>query len=411
MEEQKNEEGLSLGEIFRVIFKKIWWVVGITLSVAAVTVLCIILLVNNLNSSYRMDYTLEFPGYENMRYPDGTSYRYQRVVSLEELERVKETDEAFASINVEKMYQQNDISITVDTENKSSAFGYYTLTVKSGYFANSDVATRFLVALASTPIAYINDVVQNADYGFYLQSCENATTYEDKIIHLANQRKYLVNKYSELILTYGESYRYEDKTLSAYVGEVMQKFSEATEKMLSAELKANGYVFDKTAYTSEATIKIAANNIKIEENEKVIDALEALPSVSEAQAKRIVTLTEENAVLAQENEEIERILLKLDEESGAYKEGNTGFAARLEGYRTALSQLTAVYQSVCSFIYETESDIRFDQYTADTMGTINPIVSVGLGVVLGFVVACVAVGIKELPKYAKQKKAQAVEQA
>ena len=411
MDEQRNEEGLSLGEIFRVIFKKIWWVVGITCSVALATVLVIVLLVNNLSSQYRLDYTLEFPGYENMRYPDGTSYRYQRVVSLDELERVKGTDEEFSAIDVEKMYQKNDISITVDTENTDKTYGIYTLTVKAGYFANEDVATRFLVALASTPIDYINDVVQNADYGFYLQSYQNATTYEEKIFHLANQRKYLVNKYAELMLTYGESYRYEDKTLSAYVGEVTQQFSEATEQMLSDELKTNGYVYDKQSYRSEASVKIAANNVKIAENEAVIDALESLTSVSEAQAKRIVTLTEENALLERENAEIEQTLLKLDEEDGAYSEGNAGFSARLQGYHEALTRLTDVYKAVCSFIYETESDVRFDQYTADTQGAVSLVVAVVLGIALGFVVACVVVGGKELPKYTKAKKEKASEQA
>ena len=98
-EYEREEEGITLGELFRVIFKRVWVVVGVTLAITAIAVLIVALLINTSRKEYRLEYTIEFPGHENSRYPDGTAFRYQNLLSLATLNAVKASDEAFASVD------------------------------------------------------------------------------------------------------------------------------------------------------------------------------------------------------------------------------------------------------------------------------------------------------------------------
>ena len=88
-EYEREEEGITLGELFRVIFKRVWVVVGVTLAITAIAVLIVALLINTSRKEYRLEYTIEFPGHENSRYPDGTAFRYQNLISLATLNAVK----------------------------------------------------------------------------------------------------------------------------------------------------------------------------------------------------------------------------------------------------------------------------------------------------------------------------------
>ncbi len=45
-EYEREEEGITLGELFRVIFKRVWVVVGVTLAITAIAVLIVALLSN-----------------------------------------------------------------------------------------------------------------------------------------------------------------------------------------------------------------------------------------------------------------------------------------------------------------------------------------------------------------------------
>ena len=56
-EYEREEEGITLGELFRVIFKRVWVVVGVTLAITAIAVLIVALLIKDrkstrLNSSH-----------------------------------------------------------------------------------------------------------------------------------------------------------------------------------------------------------------------------------------------------------------------------------------------------------------------------------------------------------------------
>lgn len=407
-EYEKEEEGITLGELFKVIFKRVWILVAVTLAVAVIAIVAVALFINVNKKEYRLDYTLEFPGYENLRYPDGTAFRQQDLISLQTLNAIKTADEDFASIDTEKMAEQNDITIVSETTDSSGTrrtSGKYTITVKASYFSSEETATAFLKKIASIPVDYIQAVTENANYDFNLTAYGAVGIYETKIDYLAAQREYLKDKYSELIEKYGESYRYEGRSISDYAYAAALQFTDTAESDLRTDLELHGYVFDEETYQKTAELKIAALNKEKTENEALIAALnvraaenDGLLAGNEAFAEEIVALATRNIKIDTELVTIQRTLDNLGEQD------STKFDEFLMGYYNSLKSATDTYHNVIQFIYEKETEVTFGTSKAVMQGGTNLIVAAVGGLVGGFVIACVIVCIIDLPKYLKAKK-------
>lgn len=406
-EYEREEEGITLGELFRVIFKRVWVVVGVTLAITAIAVLIVALLINTSRKEYRLEYTIEFPGHENSRYPDGTAFRYQNLISLATLNAVKASDEAFASVDTAKMSESNDITIVAETSEVSGvrkSTGNYSFTVKASYFPSAEVATSFLRKLAAVPVDYIQTVLKNANYDFNLNAYDSVSTYEAKIDYLSAQCEYLQDKYSELMVKYGESYRFEGRSISDYASAAALQFSKTAEQTLRTDLELNGYVYDKDAYKSTADLQIRALQKEKEENVKIIAALReeceqtANLSQTEALSKEIVALTTRNIKIETELETINTTLANLESQD------NTPFDRRLTAYYNNLKTATETLHSVISFVYNEESEVTFDTSKVVVQGDTSLILAGVGGLFGGFIVACAIVCIIDLPKYFKAKK-------
>ncbi|MGN0818570.1 MAG: hypothetical protein ACI4L9_06330, partial [Candidatus Coproplasma sp.] len=89
MEEMEEERGISIGEIFKVIFKRAWWVLGVTVAFLLAFVLVVQLWYNHSKSAYNLQYTIEYPDSDTGLYPDGTAFRLSDVISLKTLNQIK----------------------------------------------------------------------------------------------------------------------------------------------------------------------------------------------------------------------------------------------------------------------------------------------------------------------------------
>ena len=67
---ENEENGVSISEIFKVIFKRVWWVVGVTLAFLLLFVLVVQFWLNRQQQTYTVTYTIDFPGIEEGVYPD-----------------------------------------------------------------------------------------------------------------------------------------------------------------------------------------------------------------------------------------------------------------------------------------------------------------------------------------------------
>ena len=285
MEENYVEDGLSLGELFRVIFRRGWLVLVITVAVTIVGALAVALIINPMQTQYSMTFSYNYPNSSSQRYPDGTSFVYRDIVSQSSLETAKASDEAFAGVDIEGMYEDDGISITALTETDADGVtvetGEYTMNVGGSYFDSSQQATQFLRTLANGPINYINSVVGNIDYAVNLTAYETSNDYETRIDYLSAQRNYLLGRYDDLIAIYGDDYVVtvnndsgDPDSLSALRSQVNRCFRTEDETDLRNDLTINGYVMDKPEYIARARVQLYTLTREKRENAATIAALE-----------------------------------------------------------------------------------------------------------------------------------------
>ena len=383
MEENKQEDGFSVLRVLKVVFRRPWLFAGIALLLAVALFLGIRFGVNPVSSEYYIRFSLEFPGIETRRYPDGTAFRYQDMVGLANLDAVKGADGAFLSLNVSDMYEESDITLTAETttseEGETEYTGYYTLRVKASYFRNADAARSFLRAVARTPIEYVNRVSTASDWGFYLSQYAQADTYSERIDLLAAQRDYLSGKYDELIATYGENYSVNGKTLLSYRADVNAVMSKNQQLLFSSELQANGYLYDEIA----ARLQLQSLTYELQTN---LEMLELLPdgSLSETVGEKALELIERNA-------EIEREMAALDPDGDGEilydAEASAAFGARMDDVCSRFADVTDVYTDVYGSILRTESAVLFDSNRVQTDGGIGTVLSLLLSVAGGVVLS------------------------
>ena len=66
--DNETENGLTLGEICRIVFKRIWYVLGASALVTIVAVLLIALVMNPRKVTYRRDFQVIYPLSEAQKY-------------------------------------------------------------------------------------------------------------------------------------------------------------------------------------------------------------------------------------------------------------------------------------------------------------------------------------------------------
>ena len=77
-----EEKGISIVEVFRLLYKRIWWVVASVIIFAALVSVIVQFWYNRQTQTYTVNYTIDFPGMSSGVYPDGTPVRYGSSVRL-----------------------------------------------------------------------------------------------------------------------------------------------------------------------------------------------------------------------------------------------------------------------------------------------------------------------------------------
>ena len=135
MENIENDEGLSLSELFHIIFNRKWLLLIITAVITLIGTLGIVLIINNKKETYTADFTISFPTNNNV-YPDGTRFNYLDMISYDNLKEVKDSNATFKNINIQDMYEKNHITIAT-TSNNTDETNKYSISVKGKYFFRS----------------------------------------------------------------------------------------------------------------------------------------------------------------------------------------------------------------------------------------------------------------------------------
>ena len=253
-----GEGGVSIREIFRVIGKKIWYVLGGSLLITLVAVLIFMFAINPLVQRDRMSFQLSYPQAAYGKYPDGSTFDYQDIVSRRVIEAVKSNPEyegAFSSIDTNKVLKKDGIAISA----QNNADGLvYTVSLKKVYFRGIDVQD-FIEALTETfqSAVMVNDkIVENLDFQLDVAIFEQAT-FKDQVVLLSEQKAAIVNQYNNWIGEYSAGRIVAGKALSSYRSEAITIFADNIKTSIENTLTLNGYeYFNKSVTAEEVKLRV-----------------------------------------------------------------------------------------------------------------------------------------------------------
>ena len=419
---EQKEEGISLGEIFHVMFIKKWLLLGITVFVMIIGVILVELIYNPSHEMYTIEYELDFLGYESAKYPDGKSVNYSDFISLANLQAVKSSKTDYESIDVEKIANENDISINQEVEslNNSIISRKYTIVVPQKYFSSTGQAKEFLEDLAKQPIEYVIKVGQTLSYDFYLLLATNASDYVTQINNLVLQRDLLIDGYQSLIDAYGNGFTVNGQTLSQVYVELTQYFNDNRIETLPIEVKQNGYLKEGSDFIEsvhrqkeELLLEKQLNEAKIQGLEDRIRSIMDILNGTSGQTfiESISPIIEQITTLSTRNDEIDHIISDeydhfIENYENGDKEKNKQCDDKINQYIAKIAGFTKTYSAFRNEIYNEYSYVVYSNSSVITgSGGINLIIGVIGSLVLGFIVGCCVNLIIDLPSYLKDKKA------
>ncbi len=257
---EEEKQGISIGDIF----KKIWHAkitLGVTfVAVMVVGVLGIQYLYSKPSEKYTAGLTYNFEGAAEGKYPNGTTFNYQSIISLDSLAAIKDSNDSYKDVDINGLVQDNAISITlvpqevtVETEQTTSTItrlNTFTFEASCSYFPNDTIAKSFISDLLNLQYTYAVGLYDAIDYDANLVLANSATTYESQITYLNEQAQYILTSYDELKELFG-AYAYiknpsesatTPDTISSKITDITRYFNSVNINALSAEATEKHYL-------------------------------------------------------------------------------------------------------------------------------------------------------------------------
>lgn len=394
--EEKYEDGIDLLTLIKVAFGRKLLLAIITVVITVIGILGIQFLYSKPNEKYLSSFEYSLPGINEGRYIDGSNFNYRTLISLNNLVNVKDSNSEFNSINVEDMYNYNDIQITytyLDSDNQPLADPYYTINVKKSYFSSAKQAANFISEIANYPIEKTLEIVKNTTYDYNLKSYNSALTYEGQIQYLESQIELLNDKYLTLITDYGDLY-IDEEQISQKQAKLTLYFVNNPLSLLSNELEINGYVknYDITLPQLETQ-----KEYLIDEKERNLDLITDYQIKIDdilSKATGIVDIsnyTAEVAKLTNRNAEIDKELKIIENKiSSSSTSTPKGFIDDLTAAKQALVDFTNDYVKLEQQVYSEYNQVFFmNKAVVEVSGGISIIISFALSAVVGLIAGCV----------------------
>ena len=417
--DEERDDGITFGEICRLIGKRIWLVLAVAAGVTVLSVLLFALLLNPLTTYYTMRFDLVYPTSSQRQYPDGTPFSYRNIISLSTLEAAREMDERLAGVNVSQMVREDHISVDALTDEDDGSVTYR-LRVKGSYFRDEDTAQLFIRCVAE---ATVQDIVGRAaalSFGISEETF-NGNNFEARLDLLAEEYTTLLATYDNWIKTYSAGYRVSvngaSHSLADYRAEAYGLYVEGVRSALAEECENSGYGLlygNEEEIVVQEAIDDRVGQLKKEYdlNSAIIADLKAQLAEGTGQSayavqplsssgtsgtvigvdptieQRIVYYTERNAVIA--NQLGEAV-------NGGSVTGTlnlrdaTAFAGKIDESFTALNGAAETLKNVTAAIYTQNTFVEFDSQNADSSGDTNIILVAVAAFVLAFLAAAIIV--------------------
>lgn len=411
-EEEIEDGGITIGQIFRTIFSQKWLALIIAAVITVVGTLGLYF-IGKRSEVYSVSFVLQLPNTSetaststSYTYPDGASFYFTDLISKQNLKEVA-SREGFKDIEVDKMVKDGDISISraVDKVTENSQNGVYdlsyTIKVKAKYFDDEDVARDFIEALVSFPRNYISSMY--IDYDQSLTASKSLITYDGRLDALKDQAEFILTNYEELISAYGTGVVVKEGKTLGYYQTQLQTFLKSTLDNLKTKALTNQYVMgDENGQPLKAAIEQYATDTltKNDELDELKGALDTLYVSSEGQTTVIVDATVLECAL-----EIE----KLKKEIEYYKQFtaenctfNEAFDKEVNAAEAKVEAFTKEFAEISSIVYTTKTTVNyFNASVVEVEGGRRIIMSVGISLIAGIMLAAIVayiVGWNKLKK-------------
>ena len=101
-----KKDPLTLSKIFKVVLNK-WWLLIITAtSITAIGTVGAKFL-NSKKETYTSQFSYNISSLKDGKFIDGTNFTYQYLIDYSRLEQVKESNNDYKSINIDKLYKSD----------------------------------------------------------------------------------------------------------------------------------------------------------------------------------------------------------------------------------------------------------------------------------------------------------------
>lgn len=410
--EISQNDGLSLLDIIKLIWKRKILVGIITLIVLIISLMLILFWYNPNNATYQADFELTFSGSDQDIYPTGKKFNYRDIVSLDRLNKIKQSNSKYSKINIDKLYDENNIRISrLASSDITKISNNYSIVIADSGINDEKVIKDFISDLLKDVTNEIIVDVNSISYTYNFSGIDNYSLYTDVLNFLIYQKDIIINAYENLILTYGESYSIDGTTLNAKLSTINNTIKNLSLDGLLSMAEQNRYVIDSQDvenYNSLIATRISSLLRIKEKNDLIIDSYSTLGSliVYEDIQQRIA----QNA----------SIVLQLRNLLNSYNETNYSFtnedilAPSLPSEEYKLS-IESVYKEINDLVIDLENDVKamgsdslilnFESNSiVEKSGTINIFIAIVAGLVLGLILGSVVVLIIDIPRLNKNNK-------
>lgn len=442
---EEEKQGISIGDIF----KKIWHAkitLGVTfVAVMVVGVLGIQYLYSKPSEKYTAGLTYNFEGAAEGKYPNGTAFNYQSIISLDNLATIKDSNDSYKDVDIDGLVQDNAISITLvpqqvtsETEETTSTItrlNTFTFEASCSYFPNDTIAKSFISDLLNLQYTYAVGLYDAIDYDANLVLANSATTYESQIAYLNAQAQYILTSYDELKEFFG-AYAYiknpsesatTPDTISSKITDITRYFNSVNINALSAEATEKHYL-KGSADNEENIVQEVYNSLRsllvtYNSNQQLVNQLTKqfnelyqnnniiISSPNDLQTKIEQLVTSNVSIKAQITSLAPKIGYKFTdynyngetytdakiEEDGepTYVFPDESYINKVKEFSLKVTEYTNELKEATKYVSSTYSNTTFDYPNIiEKTGGFSIILNLAVSFVVAVILACIVAGIK-----------------
>ena len=210
--EEEPKSNWSFLKYFKSIGRYKWWLLGASVFGAIAGYLGFKLILNpakkTLSATYTYNLAATVDANGSFRFVDGTLYDYQDILSLDSLTEVKNSNDLFKKVNVEKIYQNSSISVekNVTTYKDTDIVDVnFKISAKAATFPSDKVGQEFLFQLLQLPKGASEKAIDKYELTSLFTAEYGNLVFDKQISLLKNQYNSVLNSLYTLSNKFGTS--------------------------------------------------------------------------------------------------------------------------------------------------------------------------------------------------------------